>query len=149
MLKERCEKNNMSGIKKIANEKIKESLDFSFRQYLVGNLKGKQELQHIHDEDVEVGISFYKEFKADVPHIHREVTEYQFILEGYSEIKNLSNNEVIQLNEGDFYIVYKGTPYAQKCSKNTKIIFFKNPGINDKVIIEVDYETKKWLDIKI
>lgn len=136
-------------IKKINSEKINQSLIHNDRQYLVGNLKGIQALQHIHDDNIEVGISLYKEFKADIPHIHSEVTEYQFILDGYSEIKNLITNEVIQLNEGDFYIVYKGTPYAQKSSENTKIIFFKYPGINDKKIIEVDEETKEWLEIEI
>ena len=139
----------MSNIKKISKETLDEVLQYNERQYLVGNLKVPQMLQHIHDNNVEVGISHYKQFTADKPHIHREVTEYQMILQGYSEIKNLLTGEVMELNEGDFYIVQKETPYAQKSATNTKILFFKYPSINDKKIIEINKETEEWLNDEI
>lgn len=139
----------MEGIKKISNKELEKSLNKNTRQYLVGDLKLPQELEHIHDENVEVGISDYKKFTADVPHIHSIVTEYQMILKGYSEIKNLKTNEIIELNEGDFYVVKKDTPYAQKSSMGTKILFFKFPGINDKKVIDIDKETQSWLNEEI
>ncbi|EMR05530.1 hypothetical protein C772_02502 [Bhargavaea cecembensis DSE10] len=139
----------MSGIRRISKQKIDSVLQKNERQYLVGNLKTPQVLQHIHDENVEVGLSYYKQFTADKPHIHREVTEYQMILEGYSEILNLITNKVTKLNAGDFYIVEKETPYAQKSAANTKILFFKHPSVNDKKVIEASNELKEWLKTKI
>ncbi|WP_066297260.1 hypothetical protein [Bacillus sp. FJAT-29937] len=136
-------------IKKISKETLDSVLAQNERQYLVGNLKVPQMLQHFHDDNVEVGISHYKLFTADQPHIHGEVTEYQMILQGYSEIKNLLTGEVIELHEGDFYIVNKETPYAQKSASNTKILFFKYPSLNDKQTVEIDHATERWLHIKI
>jgi mannose-6-phosphate isomerase-like protein (cupin superfamily) len=137
------------GIQKISSEKINDALSKSERQYLIGNLKVPQILEHIHDDDVEVGISHYKKFTMDKPHIHSIVTEYQIILHGKSHLKNLLTNEIIELNEGDFYVVRKNTPYAQKSAENTKILFFKNPSINDKTIVEIDEVTQKWLEEEI
>ncbi|KAB7665278.1 cupin [Bacillus sp. B1-b2] len=139
----------MGDIKKISKETLDNVLKNNERQYLVGNLKSPQMLPHIHDNNVEVGISHYKDFTADKPHIHKEVTEYQMILQGRSEIKNLLTEEVIKLHEGDFYIVNKETPYAQKSAANTKIIFFKYPSLNDKQVIEIDAATEFWLKIEI
>lgn len=141
--------NRMKGIQKISKEKIDEALKLSDRQYLIGNLKVPQILEHIYDNEVEVGISHYKEFTSDKPHKHSDVTEYQMILQGKSYIKNLFTNEIIQLNEGDFYIVHKNTPYAQKSTDNTKILFFKHPGMNDKILVDIDEVTREWLEEEI
>ena len=139
----------MKGIQKISGKKIDEALGKTNRQYLVGNLKEPQILEHINDDEVEIGISYYKEFTTDKPHKHSEVTEYQIILQGKSSIKNLITNEIIELNEGDFYIVHKNTPYAQKSAKNTKILFFKHPGMNDKILVDIDSVTRDWLKQEI
>jgi mannose-6-phosphate isomerase-like protein (cupin superfamily) len=136
----------MSGIQKISVTTITEALEQSSRQYLVGNLEKPQLMEHIHDEDVEVGVSFYKTFTADTPHIHTTLSEYQYVLHGSSQIKNLLTNEIIKLEAGDFYIVRAKTPYAQKHMPDTKILFFKNPGVNDKVLVDIDKETELWLN---
>ncbi len=138
-------KKNVSGIKKISAQKISQALEMSSRQYLAGNLKKPQEIDHIQDENVEVGISHYQTFTADTPHYHTHVTEYQMVLEGRTKIKDLHTKEITQLEEGDFYIVKAETPYAQKSQADTKIIFFKYPGMNDKVLVEIDAETLEWL----
>lgn len=139
----------MSGIEKISKTKIDKSLDENVRQYLVGNLAFPQQLQHIQDENIEVGISHYKSFTADIPHVHTEVTEYQMILAGVSIIKDLMTGNLIELQEGDFYVVHKNTPYAQKSSAGTKILFFKHPGMNDKVPVEINALCEEWLKEKI
>jgi mannose-6-phosphate isomerase-like protein (cupin superfamily) len=135
----------MNSIQKISKEKMEEALKVSERQYLIGDLKVPQILEHIYDNEVEVGISHYKKFTSDRPHKHSDVTEYQMILHGKSYIKNLLTNEIIHLNEGDFYVVRKNTPYAQKSAENTKILFFKHPGMNDKINVDIDEITHKWL----
>ena len=139
----------MAGIEKISRDDIEQHVTAEGRQYLVGNLQLPQPLLHLHDEDVEVGISVYKEFTADKPHIHPITTEYQMVLHGYSEIKDLHRNEVTKLFAGDFFIVRRGTAYAQKSQANTRILFFKYPSGNDKTLVEIDEETKVWLRTKI
>lgn len=135
----------MSGIKRISKDELEKTLSNNNRQYLVGDLKLPQELQHIHDGNVGVGISHYKSFTSDLPHIHPKVTEYQLMLQGYSEIKNLITNEITKLYAGDFFLVENGTPYAQKLEEDTKIMFMKHPGMNDKELVEINEETKQWL----
>lgn len=136
----------MEDIQKISKDKIEVALKESDRQYLVGDLQIPQILEHINDNEVEVGISHYKKFTSDKPHKHTEVTEYQMVLKGKSSIKSLLTNEVMELNEGDFYVVPKNTPYAQKSIEDTKILFFKHPGKNDKILVEIDEVTRKWLE---
>lgn len=139
----------MGEIKKISNEAIESVLGNNMRQYLVGDLKKPQELEYIFDNKIEVGISLYKEFTSDAPHVHEFVTEYQMILQGYSEIKDLRTGHITTLHKGDFFVVEKGTPYAQKSAADTKIIFFKHPGMNDKQLVDVDEATRKWLEVRI
>lgn len=139
----------MEKIKSISNEKIEESLLNNNRQYLIGNLSLHQDLSHIHDENVEVGMSDYKEFTADEPHTHRNLTEYQVMLSGYSEIMDIDTGNVTKLNEGDFFMVLKGTRYAQKSSQGTRILFFKYPGGNDKELVNVSDEVLCWLNEEI
>lgn len=136
----------MPGIQKISSSTISEALEKTSRQYLVGNLKQQQLIEHIHDRDVEVGVSYYKIFTADTPHIHATVSEYQYVLQGSTQIKNLLTNEITKLEAGDFYIVNSNTAYAQKSMPDTKILFFKYPGMNDKVPVDIDKETEIWLD---
>lgn len=135
----------MKGIEKISAGAISAALEKTFRQYLVGDLKQPQEIVHIHDDHVEVGISSYKKFTADKPHFHTTVSEYQYVIQGSTQVKNLKTNEVIKLEAGDFYMIIAETPYAQKSMPNTKILFFKHPGLNDKRLIDIDKATEEWL----
>jgi len=137
------------GIELIRSDELDVHLEDEERQYLVGDLKLPQRLAHIKDDNVEVGISYYKEFKADEPHVHLVTTEYQYMLEGYSEFLNLETNEVTRLYAGDFFIVHKNTRYVQKSSKGTKILFFKTPSGNDKEYVTVSEKIKKWLHVEI
>jgi mannose-6-phosphate isomerase-like protein (cupin superfamily) len=135
----------MEKIKRISAGTISTALEKTFRQYLVGNLKQPQEIEHIHDDHVEVGISFYEKFTSDKPHFHTTVSEYQYVLQGSTCVKNLITSEILRLGEGDFYIIRPDTPYAQKSMPNTKILFFKYPGMNDKKLVDIDRDTEEWL----
>ena len=69
----------------IRGNDLDKALESAYRVYLCGDLKKPQDLKWIHDENVEMGISYYKEFTADQPHYHLHATEYNFILEGKSK----------------------------------------------------------------
>ena len=57
-------------IETIKDDVIAKAFECSHRQYLVGDLKQAQELQHLHDSNVEVGITEYKTFGWEKPHYH-------------------------------------------------------------------------------
>ena len=133
-------------MKIIRKEELDKALNREFRQYLTGHLSRPQPfLQHIED-DIEVGISYYKEFTADTPHVHPIATEHVYVLEGSIKVKLLdgSNREEV-INNGDFFVFSPGVPHATKNTANTKVLFIKSPGGNDKTLVEIDESTKKWL----
>ena len=102
------------GIIKINNQTIRESLEGVRRQYLVGNLKMPQSLEFIMSEDVEIGISSYKNYTEEQPHYHTHAVEYQYMLSGWTTYLNTDTNEEYEFKKGDFYAIQPNTPYAQK-----------------------------------
>lgn len=130
----------------IKKDCIEHALSKEYRQYLTGHLSKPQPfLNHI-DDDIEIGISHYREFTADKPHVHPVCTEHAYVLEGAVKIRLLDgSNEECEIRAGDFFLLRPGIPYATKNAAGTKVLFVKSPGINDKTPVEVDGETEKWL----
>lgn len=64
----------MGKIIKIENNEIAKAMEGVTRQYLVGNLKLPQKLQHIKSEDLEIGISSYSKYTEEPPHKHSLAT---------------------------------------------------------------------------
>jgi 8-oxo-dGTP diphosphatase len=135
---------NNKGFYSISNEQLVNTFKSTSRQYLVGNLKLPQIIEHLHDENIEIGITEYKEFKYEMPHYHTKATEYQYMLEGMTEYIDVDTNEKVVYRKGDFYAIHPYTKYAQRSKAGTKIIFIKSPGLNDKVSIDETDETLKW-----
>ena len=131
----------------IKNEVIENALSKEYRQYLTGHLHKTQPfIEHI-DDDIEIGISYYREFTADSPHVHPICTEHSYILEGSMKILLLDGSkEEYELTKGDFFVLRPGIPYVSKNAGGTKVLFIKSPGRNDKTLIEVDNNTEKWLN---
>ena len=127
----------------IDNGKIEKAMSNNHRQYLVGDLKLPQELEFIRDKDVEMGMTNYSEYALEKPHYHTEVTEYQIILNGSAKYIDLDLNKEITVTKGDVFVIRPNTRYIQKSPKGTVILFFKYPGINDKMLIDC---TDKMLD---
>ena len=124
---------------------LEEALGKKYRVYLAGKLKRPQpELVHIQDE-IEVGVSYYQAFTADTPHLHPIATEHAYVLEGCLRVKLLENGEEYEVKKGDFFVLRPNTAYATKNQAGTKILFVKSPEGNDKQVVEVDEEIKKWL----
>lgn len=135
----------MAEIKKINNESISSALSGNTRQYLIGNLKLPQELDHIQDCDLEIGITNYEQLASEAPHTHTRAKEYQYMISGRTEYLNIKTGEVSSFVAGDFYMIETGVAYAQRSEANTTILFIKYPGGNDKVDIEPTPEVSKWL----
>lgn len=130
----------------IRSFEIDNALEKEYRQYLTGKLTREQKnLKHIED-DIEIGISYYKEFTADKPHLHPIATEHGYILQGAIKVRCLDgSNKIYEFKTGDFFVIPTGMPCATKNAPNTKVLFIKSPGINDKTLVEADAETKEWL----
>lgn len=136
----------MGKIYTINNKDIEEVLKNVSRQYLVGNLKKPQILNHITDKNLEVGITDYDEYSTEVVHYHTIAREYQYVLSGWTKYMDVDTNAEYEFKKGDFYCIEKGTVYAQKSKKGTRILFVKVPSINDKNVIDTPKMVKKWYD---
>jgi 8-oxo-dGTP diphosphatase len=133
-------------IKKISQIEIQTALDNTTRQYLVGQLKQPQILQHINDNLIEIGISNYTEYTTEAAHTHGQAYEYQFTLSGQTIYLDITNKQEHTFNRGDFYRIEPGTHYVQKCKAGTRILFIKVPPGNDKINIDHTESIQKWLD---
>ena len=130
------------GIEILRDSDLDSKLQKTFRHYLVGKFSEAS----LKDDNIEVGVSHYKEFTVDKPHYHPDVTEYQLVLSGKSMLYDLKNQKQYVLTAGDFFIVRNNTHYVEKHKPNTRVLFFKNPGINDKILLPIDQKIKEWSD---
>lgn len=136
----------MGQFKKISAKELENVLSKSKRQYLVGDLKLPQLLEHIPSEKIEIGISEYDKNEIEEAHYHTNQTEYQIVLWGKTEYLDIDTKEICTYQTGDFYSIEPFTKYAQRVYGKTRILFIKIPALNDKVKIRHDLFIQNWLD---
>ncbi len=125
---------------------IQKALESVYRVYLCGDLKQPQELRWIHDEKNEIGVSYYKRFTADKPHYHTHATEYNYVISGKTKVLLIDEKREFIFESGSLFVFPPMTKYATKHLENTKILFFKSPGGNDKHVLDIDDTLKDWLN---
>lgn len=119
---------------KISQDEIEHALQTTSRQYFVGDLKLPQIIQHIHDPDIEIGISSYESADTEESaHWHPIQKEFQYVLSGRTVYTNVVTGEKYEYKAGDFYAIYPEICYKQVSEQGTRILFIKIPSINDKV----------------
>ncbi|WP_198039284.1 NUDIX domain-containing protein [Paraburkholderia sp. SOS3] len=123
---------------------IEASLGGHTRQYLAGALKQPQPLAHVHDTDIEVGISDYVKSGFEAAHRHARAKEYHYVLRGMTEYQDLDTGDVHRFRTGDFYVIYAGTAYVQRIKRDTRILFIKYPAGNDKQIVPMTEAVDAW-----
>ena len=124
---------------------IDNALDVEYRQYFIGTLGSSQILNYIELGDFEMGTSFYKEPKADVPHMHSKTSEVLYILKGTYAILTIDSMKEYLLNEGDVFVIPPNMAYASKAHAETQVLFVKTGG-NDKISIPISPNIQLWLD---
>lgn len=139
----------MGKISIIKNSDIIEALRETTRQYFVGNLKKETPISFFKDDRLEIGISCYQNHTFENTHIHKIATEYQYVINGWTEYMDVETGEVYEFRKGDFYAIFPGTPYSQRIKAGTSIIFIKVPSINDKQLVDIDEGMTKWLKERI
>lgn len=135
----------MSEFISFRREEIEKAFEGERRQYFAGDLKKTQKLPFLFSENVEVGLTSYDTFTSEPAHRHSVATEYQYMVSGRTRYLDTDTGQEYEFQAGDFFAVRPGTPYAQKSEPGTKIIFIKEPSINDKELVEMDEKVKKWL----
>jgi quercetin dioxygenase-like cupin family protein len=133
------------GVGVVRGAAIEASLVGTTKQYLAGILGRPQELEHLPYGEVEVGLASYDENCADQPHMHSWQREYQYVLNGRVLLRNMDTGKTHDLSAGDFYVVDPGVSHAQKQEAGTRILFFKHPAGNDKVVLTPNAELADWL----
>lgn len=139
----------MGNIIKINNDDILSALEYTTRQYFVGDLSKPQQISFIRDERLEVGISSYPNFKSEPAHVHSVAREYQYMISGLTEYMDVETGKVYEFKTGDFYAIEPGTAYSQRVKAGTNILFIKVPSINDKQLVQISDEQLKWLGEKM
>lgn len=136
----------MSRFISIKKEEIKKAFQGERRQYFVGDLKKPQNLPFLPSQNVEMGLTVYEEFTVEPAHRHSKVREYNYVIAGKTQYLDPDTKEVYEYEAGDFYATNPGTTYVQKSEPGTKILFIKEPSVDDKEIVAMDEETIKWTE---
>lgn len=129
----------------ITGNELNQALQSNYRVYLCGDLKMPQNMRWIHDEQMEVGMSLYKEFTAGKPHFHAIATEYNYVISGKMKLLLIDENREYIFEEGSLIVIPPNTKYASKHLGGTRILFIKKPGGNDKNLVEMNNKLNDWL----
>jgi len=135
----------MPKILKISGQEIDQALRNVTRQYLVGDLRKPQALQHVPSSLIEIGITRYEnEGQLEPAHRHEQAFEFQYMTAGLTAYLDLTTGEEHVFRKGDFYVIQPGVAYAQKSAPGTVILFIKVPPGNDKVPVDSTPEVEAW-----
>ncbi len=137
----------MAKITKISGAEIADALRDTTRQYLVGDLKKPERLQHIPSSLIEIGITRYGgDGGTEQTHTHKQAFEFQYVTSGMTAYLDTVTGEQHVFQAGDFYMIEHGVIYAQKSSPHTEILFIKVPPGNDKVPVDITPDVQAWFE---
>ena len=130
----------------VKGTEVNDFLDSTKRVYLCGKLSTPDLASHCHTGGLEIGISKYKEYTAELPHYHSWNYEYNYIICGSVKVFVFSENKEYWLHEKDLFVISPMMGYVTKSSPNTEVLFVKDPGGNDKVLLPITNRVSKWQD---
>ncbi len=123
---------------------IDKGLVDAHRTYLCGNLKQPTESDFIHTDSYEMGITEYKEFTCEKPHLHSFNDEYNYVIEGCLKVLLINEKRELIFESGDLFVIHPNESYVCKGQAGTRVVFSKLPGGNDKVLIDADMSVTRW-----
>lgn len=115
------------------------------RVYLCGHLDKVNDFDHIENDGLEIGISRYRVFTADLPHVHTFNDEYNIVLKGEMKVYLFNEKKEYIVREGDLFLIEPDMPYISKAMPGTEVLFVKSPGGNDKQLRDIDPATDHWM----
>ena len=93
-----------------------------------------------------IHMTAYDKFTGEPAHRHSVAKEYAYVISGRTQYMDLDTREIYEYHAGDFFVTFPGTTYVQKAEAGTKMIFVKEPSINDKELVPMDEEAQKWME---
>lgn len=133
-------------MKTINGNQIQLALQDIKRVYLCGKQLSSQAFKHIENEGLEIGISDYKEFTADVPHIHTSNDEYNIVLAGEVKVYVFEEKKEYVLGKDGVFLIEPHMPYMVKAKAGTQVLFVKSPGGNDKQLLPITSPIEHWMN---
>ncbi len=128
----------------VQGSEVKAFLKTAKRVYLCGKLENPDLDTHCHTEGLEIGISSYPRYTAELPHLHRWNWEYNYVIRGEVKAFLFAEQKEYHLHEGDLFVITADMPYITKCLPGTEVLFVKNPGGNDKELLPVTKSIRDW-----
>lgn len=133
----------------IEGKDVDQVLGTAGRVYLAGHLGRPQpQFEHIGSlpDPTEVGITRYSSLTVDQPHMHELSTDFTYVLRGTFAVRIIPTGENRVLGEGGLCVIEPGLAHVCIAHQDTQVLFFKIPGGNDKVLVELDQASREWVD---
>lgn len=113
-----------------------EYLPFSGRKhvFLAGDLKQPNPNPFVRETRLEWILCFYEPGDDGVPHWHREVTEYETVLEGEIGYFEAATGETTWLRAGDFTTVPVGVCVKRVVKGQARTAAAKVPSLSERVV---------------
>jgi hypothetical protein len=102
--------------------------------FLVGDLKRPNPNPFIRETRLEWIFCFYDAGDDGVPHWHREVTEYETVLEGEIGYFEAATGETTWLRMGDFTTVPAGVCVKRIVKERARTVATKVPSLSERVV---------------
>ena len=128
----------------VSGTEVRDFLDSSKRVYLCGKLDNPDLKSHCPTDGLEIGISKYADYTAELPHYHSLNYEYNYVVHGSVKVFVLGEGKEYLLREKDLFVIAPHMGYVTKCSPDTEVLFVKYPGGNDKVQLPLTAAVQKW-----
>lgn len=120
-------------IYKIPKKEIERAIQKHPKQYLTGNLTKPQDLRHVPNRNIEIGLTKMFAGQIEKMHYHKVQWEFVYVLKGSFMCTDTTRGEKHEFHEGDFFMIESDTPYTQKALTDCLLYFVKFPSIKDKI----------------
>lgn len=133
-------------MKHVIGDELNKKLKKQKRVYLCGKFEHPDILSAIETNGLEIGISQYPNYTAELPHIHTWNYEYNYVIEGSVKVYVFSEKMEYCFQSGDMYLIEPDMAYITKAAENTRVLFIKDPGGNDKKLVHISQPIRKWME---
>jgi mannose-6-phosphate isomerase-like protein (cupin superfamily) len=108
---------------------------FAERQhlFLIGNLQRENPHPFVRDPRLELILCYYNSGDDGLPHWHREVTEYEIVIEGESGILEVATGRARWFGSGDLVVIPPGVCVKRLVRKTVRTLAIKIPSKAEKV----------------
>lgn len=116
------------------------------RVYYCGKGLHGSDVQHIETDGLEIGVTLYDYYKADKPHVHTWNREYNIVLDGEVKVYIFAEKREYSLRSMDMFVIETDMAYICKAQPNSRVLFVKSPGGNDKQLVAITPAIQHWMD---